>query len=294
METEGLLEVGDGRRVGWLIKGPENGRTAVYLHGQPGSRRDVRGFPDELLERWRLRLLAIDRGGYGETSPAGLDRRDVVRDLFAVADHVGWARFPVLAVSMGGVYALTAAALAPERVTGVVLAAAHVLPYDDDTVIADLSEEEQADIELLRQGAEVAGPVYAKEVARWAADPGALLPQVAAGWSREEQEAAAGEFGAALGESLAFGVSGGHLGVLEDGLRTLRPLEVDLADVRCRVLAIHGDRDDLEPYSNLQRLLPQLHDARTVLLPGFGHLAPWVWPDLPFVLLDRLSTDGQL
>lgn len=288
MEPEGVLELEGGRTVGWLLRGPADGRPVAWLHGQPGSRRDVCAFSDAVLERWDVQLLAIDRAGYGDTSPAGLDRRTVSGDLFAVADHLGWSRFPVLAVSMGGIYALTAAAMEPGRVTGVLLAAGHVLPYDDDAVVARLSGAEQADLALLRQGAEVAAPAYEAAVGQVLTDPIGLLRELTATWSAEEQALAAGEFGAALGASFAFGLAAGHQGYLEDGLRTLRPLEVALSDVRCRVVAVHGDHDDLEPCQNLQRLLPQLPDARAIVMPGLGHLAPWVWPELPFAVLEEL------
>ncbi|MFZ2015476.1 MAG: alpha/beta hydrolase, partial [Nocardioides sp.] len=68
-------------------------------------------------------------------------------------------------------------------------------------------------------------------------------------------------------------------GLLEDGLRTVSPLEFDLSDVRCPVRAIHGTIDDLEPYANLERLAAQLADCAVVALPGMGHFGPWLWPD---------------
>ncbi len=73
-------------------------------------------------------MLAIDRAGYGDTSPAGMDRRDVAGDLLTVADRLGVREFPVMAVSMGGIYALALAASAPERISKIVLASGHVLP----------------------------------------------------------------------------------------------------------------------------------------------------------------------
>lgn len=289
MESEGIIDLGDGRQVGWLLRGPEGGRPAAWLHGQPGSRLDVRALSDEILERWGLRFLAIDRAGYGETSSVGLDRRDVAKDLFVAADHVGWNRFPILAVSMGGVYALTAAAIEPRRVSGVVLASGHVLPYDDLSVIAGLSDAEKADLEILRQGPDIAGPIYAAAAAQMREDPVGMLRGMTANWSDEERAVATSDFGGAVGESVAFGLAAGHQGLLEDGLRSIRPLEVMLSDIGCRVVAIHGDRDDLEPYANVQRLLPQLPRARSVVMPGLGHFAPWVWPELPLAILSEFA-----
>jgi pimeloyl-ACP methyl ester carboxylesterase len=269
-----------------MVRGPADGTVVGWLHGQPGSRRDVRVFDDELLSRFGVRLLAIDRAGYGETSPAGLDRCDVARDLLAVADHVGVRELPVMAVSMGGVYALALAALAPERITRVVLVSAHVLPYDDPAIIAALSDAERADVAQLRGGrTDELEAAYATAAAGAAQDPVGLLRTLAQGWGPRERSLADSEWATAVGASVAFGLSAGHTGYLEDGLRTVQPLEFELSDVRCPVRAVHGTIDDLEPYANLERAAAQLRDCVVVALPGMGHFAPWLWPDMLFALL---------
>ena len=283
---EGVLPTAGGRTVGWLLHGPADGRVVGWFHGQPGSRRDVLAFTEQTLHRFGVRLLAIDRGGYGDTSPAGLDRRDVARDLLTVADHLGVAQLPVMAVSMGGVYALSLATLAPERVERIVLISGHVLPYDDPAVIGALSADEQADLALLRAGRtpEVEA-AYAAAVARVVQDPAALIRDLAAGWGRREQELTRTPWLDAVAASIGFGLSQGHVGYLEDGLRTLRPLEFSLSDVRCPVRAIHGTADDLEPFAAVERLAGLVDDCAVVALPGMGHFGPWLWPDSVFGLL---------
>lgn len=284
-EEEGVLEVADGRQVGWMTRGVPDGQTVGWLHGQPGSRRDTRALSGEVLERHGLRLLSIDRAGYGETTPVGLDRRDVARDLFAVADHLGVHELPVVAVSMGGIYALTAAAMEPDRIPRVVMVSGHVLPYDDPDVVARLSAEERADLDLLRGGrSPEAEAEYAAAAAAAREDAVAGVRHLAETMSPREQQLAAGEWGAVIAGSAAFGLRS-HEGFLEDGLRTLRPLEVDLAAVRCPVRAVHGEVDDLEPYANLRRLAPLLADFQVVALPGLGHFGPWLWPDVMLGLL---------
>src|SRR5262245_39429853 len=64
---EGVLETAEGRRIGWMRRGPEDGRVVGWFHGQPGSRRDLCAFTEETLCRFGIRLLGIDRAGYGET-----------------------------------------------------------------------------------------------------------------------------------------------------------------------------------------------------------------------------------
>ena len=59
--------------------------------------------------------------GYGlSTTQSGRTIAQWVPDALAVADHLGIARFVAVGVSTGGAYALATAALAPDRVLGVV------------------------------------------------------------------------------------------------------------------------------------------------------------------------------
>lgn len=283
---EGVVPSDDGRTVGWMLRGPDSGRVVGWFHGQPGSRKDASAVTEETLSRFGVRLLAIDRAGYGDTSPVGLNRCDVARDLLTVADHLGIGALPVMAVSMGAVYALSLAALAPERVQKVVLISGHVLPYDAPAIVAALSADEQADLARLLGGRTAAlDAEYAAAASAMAQDPEGLLRGMAAGWGHREQALAHTPWLDAVAASVAFGLSQGHDGLLEDGLRTVRPLEFQLSDVRCPVRAIHGTIDDLEPFANLERLAERLDDCVVVALPGMGHLGPWLWPDAVFGLL---------
>jgi pimeloyl-ACP methyl ester carboxylesterase len=286
IEDEGVLEAADGRTIGWMVRGPADGKVVGWFHGQPGSRRDLRAFTEEALSRHGIRLLAIDRAGYGSTSPAGLDRRDVARDLITLADTLGVGEFPVMAVSMGGVYALALAAIAPERISRVVLISAHVMPYDDPVIVAGLSAAEHADLDMLLGGrTPELEAEYSAAAASMAEDPMGMLRALAEGWGPREQSLNDTPWMTAVAESVAFGLSAGHLGLLEDGLRTVSPLEFELSNVRCPVRAIHGTKDDLEPYANLERAAAQIPDCVLVALNGMGHFGPWLFPDSVFGLL---------
>jgi pimeloyl-ACP methyl ester carboxylesterase len=286
IERDGVLET-EGRRIGWAERGPDDGRPVAYLHGQPGSRRDVDGlFSAESLERFGIRFFSIDRAGYGDTDAAGLDRRDVARDVIPVADHLGIGTFAVLAASMGGTYALTLAALTPDRVARLVLASPMALPYDDPAIIAGLSEDEQRDVELVRGGpspeAEKAFAGYAQGMR---ADMPGLVRSAAARWSELERRLVASDWSKPVARSLEFGIGSRHDGYYEDGLRTVRPLEIDLGAVTCPVRILHGTLDDWEPISNSKRLVARLADASLLELHGMGHFGPWVWPDVVLALI---------
>jgi pimeloyl-ACP methyl ester carboxylesterase len=97
-------------------------RHVVLLHGQPGSRADwnqvVAALPAKLLP------VALDRPGYGANpNPAGnLDTN--ARAVLGELDAHGVDRAVIGGCSFGGGVALTLAALAPNRVAGLVLVSA--------------------------------------------------------------------------------------------------------------------------------------------------------------------------
>lgn len=93
----------------------------VLLHGQPGAGSDwdavVRALPPQ------LRTLAPDRPGYrANTRPPG-GFRDNANWLLSELDHAELSDAILVGHSYGGGIALTVAALAPDRVKGLVLIA---------------------------------------------------------------------------------------------------------------------------------------------------------------------------
>jgi pimeloyl-ACP methyl ester carboxylesterase len=112
----------DGRQLGYAEFGDPRGRPVLYFHGFPGSRLEAR-LADAAARRQGVRLLAIDRPGYGLSDP--LPKRSLLdwpRDVRLFADTLGLAQFGVLGVSGGGPFALACAAVLTDRIRGFALA----------------------------------------------------------------------------------------------------------------------------------------------------------------------------
>lgn len=93
----------------------------LLLHGQPGAGADYDAVVAALPEG--TRALAPDRPGYGG-NPLGPDGYEAnARWALAELDRAGIERAVLVGHSWGGGVAITAAALAPDRVLGLVLAA---------------------------------------------------------------------------------------------------------------------------------------------------------------------------
>ena len=116
---QGTIKTSDGRTVGWADYGRPDQSPVVYCHGGPGNRHEPAYIADA-AERAGLRLIGIDRPGYGLSTPQpGRSIGGWVSDGLAVVDHLGIDRFLTVGVSTGGSYALALAARSP-RVIGVV------------------------------------------------------------------------------------------------------------------------------------------------------------------------------
>ncbi|SFC40903.1 Pimeloyl-ACP methyl ester carboxylesterase [Marinospirillum celere] len=99
--------------LAYTCHGNPGGWPVFYCHGTPGSSCEVL-LPTRLADQ--VYLIAVDRPGYGK-SPF-IDSYPVSQfasDLEQLADHLKINAFSALGFSGGGFFALTAAALLPER-----------------------------------------------------------------------------------------------------------------------------------------------------------------------------------
>jgi pimeloyl-ACP methyl ester carboxylesterase len=88
-------------------------------------------------------VLRYDLRGYGDsTLPPGPYSQ--ARDLLGLLDHVGIERAALVGVSYGGRVSLDTAAVAPERVTALVLAATALRDHEWSAVVREFGDEEES------------------------------------------------------------------------------------------------------------------------------------------------------
>jgi len=111
------MQLSDGRTLAYVESGDPEGRPVFYFHGGPGSRLEGL-FYDEINQQLGIRMIALDRPGFGlsdfQEDRSYLDWPD---DVIELADHLGIDRFAVLGWSSGGPHAAAAAHEIPQRIT---------------------------------------------------------------------------------------------------------------------------------------------------------------------------------
>jgi pimeloyl-ACP methyl ester carboxylesterase len=277
----GEVRTGDGRSVMFAERGSRDGTPVLYVHGMPSCRFEQRFIPDAVLDRFGVRLVSWDRPGYGGSDPLAGDRVARISDALAVADHLGIDRFGLLAHSAGGSYAVTLAAVAPDRVERVVLSGGQ-MPYDDPETVSGLIEDQRSLIPVLAGGrSELIEAGVADHCASLLADPLSMLETARSLLSgRERALLERPEIRETFAHNLVAAIEQSSEGLLEDLLAWPHPFEVDLAAVVCPVVAVHGDLDDWEPLANLRRALAKIADVELIVLEGRSHYGPLLHPDL--------------
>ncbi|MFC6976545.1 alpha/beta fold hydrolase [Halomicroarcula sp. GCM10025709] len=126
------VPVGDDRHVTYAEYGDPGGTPLLVFHGTPGSRR-VGALFDELGRSHSVRVVAIDRPGYGRSSAwPGRRLRDTAAFAVPVLDEAGIDSTSVLGFSGGGPHALALAATRPDRIEGVAVVSGAVPPQFED------------------------------------------------------------------------------------------------------------------------------------------------------------------
>lgn len=129
-KREQTMKLPDGRLLGFAEYGAPEGDPVFLLHGTPGSHLWF-AEDDPIAHEHGLRLIAVDRPGYGLSDPKkGRKILDFPADVAALADHLKLEKFAVLGTSGGSVYAAACGYALPERVQKVVMVSA-VAPFEN-------------------------------------------------------------------------------------------------------------------------------------------------------------------
>src|ERR671920_197193 len=150
-----LLELDNGRTVGYATWGEADGWPVFIGHGTPGSRLERYAPLDdpEWIRRLRVRFVGVDRPGYGYSDPwPEASLLDCAKDFVRVANELGLERFRALGASAGAPYVIALGALVPERVVRIaVVSGAAEIGLDEEETAEELAAELGEEARMLRE-----------------------------------------------------------------------------------------------------------------------------------------------
>lgn len=124
------IQLPDGRMLGFAEFGNSIGYPVFLFHGTPGSRLWF-AEDDPVAQELGLRQIAVDRPGYGLSSPKkNHSILDFPADVAALANYLGLNKFAVLGTSGGSVYAAACGYALPKQVQKVIMVSA-IAPFEN-------------------------------------------------------------------------------------------------------------------------------------------------------------------
>jgi pimeloyl-ACP methyl ester carboxylesterase len=268
--------VSDGRRLGFRVYGPDSQRRVVFQYGTPGTRRLGPQYV-AAAARANVQLLVIDRPGYdGSTRQVGRRVVDVVADVVAVLDELGWWTFAVWGGSGGAPHALACAAALPKRVTRCASVVGPA-PFDADHLdwFAGMSPGNVEEFKAAAEGERAYRPLVERLAATAVAAVEAGESQVAGGYelpyadlrALRARRAEPGHI-----DRVRAAYTGGVDGWIDDCIALVRPWGFSLAALRRPVSVWYGLDDVLSPRAHARHLLTVIPDAEGHQLPAGGHV----------------------
>jgi pimeloyl-ACP methyl ester carboxylesterase len=271
--NEHRIELKDGRILAVGEAGdPGSDRVVVLCHPAPGSR--VLDPDPAATAAAGVRLITLDRPGYGESTPLAAGTVPAIptfaADIVAALDHLGVADVGAVGWSAGGRIALALAAAHPERARAVAVVAT---PAPQDAV-PWIPEEHVAMLESLRPDLPAATGRLAEVMAGLSQmPPAAAAAQVVGG--PEDEAALAADPGrrARLEAMMAAAHAQGATGIAADIVSyTLVDWGIDFGAVVAPVTLVYGANDQVTGPAHGQWYRSREPHAELVIVPGIGHL----------------------
>jgi 3-oxoadipate enol-lactonase len=239
------------RRLEYLEAGDPTGRVILLLHAFPLMARMWQPQLAEPPAGWRV--VAPDLAGFGgtddhDTGPAVLD--DYAHDVVALLDALGVRGAHVGGLSLGGYVTLAVARLAPERVTGLVLA--------DTKAPADTVEQRAARDRLVAT-LDAGGP---------AAVATEMIPRLVGQTTIRERPALVEHVRSLITANEPRGLRRAIL-----RLRDRPDATPHLSDIGVPTLVVVGDEDTPTPVAEARVLSQRIAGARLEIIGGAGHLS---------------------
>ena len=271
-EPDRCVELRDGRRIAMAEFGTAAGIPVLYFHGFPASRLEGQ-LVHRAAVRQRVRLVALDRPGFGCSDFRLRALADWPADVIEVADALGLKRFAILGLSGGAPFTLACAANLAARVSAIaIISGLGMTSVAED--FARLEVFARMSFRLARSAPALSRTVNRAlaAVLRWR--PNLLNTLLAAGMSAADRVVLADpEVDATLAASLREALRAGSKGASHELALLAQPWGFDVAAVRVPCYLWHGEQDCTVPVEMARRLAELIPGCRATFLRDEGHFS---------------------
>ncbi len=274
------LTLPDGRQAQWWQGGDLRGPAVFFFHGCPDTRHAARSGA-AAAQNLGVRLVAVNRPGYGRSTPTDSDHVSVADDTAAVADLLGIDTFAAVGMSVGGPYALACATRHPDRVSSVAVVSAPGMTVEMDPPCHrdDLTPDQWAFFARLAAGSvddaiDLMRPdfeMYVDHLDPGDADDAALIRRWMPGIDPVDAGLLASFSDAELAESVREALEHPD-GYLRDAAVTFRTWTFRPEAVTCPTTLWYGELDCNHPVRHGRWLAERIPGAALVELDGTAHL----------------------
>jgi len=264
--AEPMFVAHDNGRLAYTEYGDADGDPIVFLHGTPGSRL-LGSLFETAAEEHGIRLLAVDRPGYGASDPwPARSISDAGAYISAVLDDADIEAAALLAFSGGSPQAIAAAASHADRVSRVDIVSGATPP--------SVSEETPAIQQVLATLATRVPPVLGGLLRGQAWLAGRLAPEVVVAQYRADDPdepipAATAEL---IKADFIEAVSQSRRGAITELRTNAAAWGVDFERIDTLVEFRHGGRDTNVPLGDARRFASILPDSDLTVYDDADHL----------------------
>lgn len=269
------IQLPDGRELGFAEYGDPDGRPVLFFHGMPGSSR-LHADMAEVAVRSGVRLVAVDRPGYGLSTPQpGRTLLGWADDIAVLTKALDISKFAIVGFSGGSPYALSCAFKHPGHLTKIALVGTFA-PLEAPGITESLSPATSALYALAQSNP---GELR-NTLAAIAPSPTALLSAMSATlpeWDKGQVGKRIAEFEAEYAQTLRGGIEGISSDfVLVSGSWGFSPDEINT-----ETHLWSGTLDQNTPPAMTYYLAKQLPNCHAHILPDEGHLSLYVhWEEI--------------
>jgi len=271
--NEHRIELNDGRTLAVREAGDSaSDRVVVLCHPAPGSR--VLDPDPAATAAAGVRLVSVDRPGYGESSPLPAGTVPAIPtcagDVLAALDHLGIDSVAATGWSAGGRIALALAAERPDRVRSVAVVATPA-PHEDVPWIPD---EHVGMLESLRPDLPAAAGRLAEAMAGLAQMPPATLVSQLSGGPDDEAALATDPSRRPRLEAMMVAAHvQGMAGTAADIVSyTLADWGIDFRAVAAPTTLVYGANDQVSGPAHGEWYASQVPQSDLRVVPGVGHM----------------------